>query len=236
MEQEISLMLSKDLQRDVQVEVFPKEVKLGDRERTYKMRAYCVTIAHDIHEEAKNLLLRENKYKGYKNIRFHLFGIWGDLTTSEVISFSKRHKARIKKMEHETVVKLLPIATLNGLYDCPEDLLLSQKTSDNKPLFYSVERFHKGHIVHYDSSHCSEAQKFLSNIGEMAWANIEFKNNDFQVLSKMKNISSQSTSYLNSLKQSLVEEPPPSKKIKPTKTTKPVEILPPSSPNASNTN
>ena len=54
----------------------------------------------------------------------------------------------------------------------------------------------KSNIVHYEKHRSMEAQKFLFNIGEMARANFQFQGDDFPVLSKMKDISSQSTSYI----------------------------------------
>ena len=209
-ERVINDFVASKLGSDTPIEVYRRQITLGSRETGGKItfKGFSVTVPKRAEKQVMNVLLRDNKFKGYANLRFHQFHRWGNMTHGELICLGRRHIANMKKLAKEFVTDFDPVESNEEDMSSPVQWFLTQKNSTNQPLFYLAEKTAKGMIVTYNQKDSSKALDFLHNIGSNASKTFVFNNTEFPSLGNSKYLGKSSHSYLSVLKHSLSKEAP----------------------------
>ena len=124
------------------IEFYQRQITLGSKENGGKLvfKGFSVTVPKRVKKQVMNIILRDNKYNGYVNLRFHQFHWWGNMTHGELLCLGRRHISNMKKLAKEFVSNFDPIEANDEAISSPAQWILSQKNKVKQPLFYSAEK------------------------------------------------------------------------------------------------
>lgn len=156
-----------------------------------------------------NILLRDNKYSGYANLRFYRFHKWENMTHRELQRLGRRHQSNLKKIANEFILNFDPVKVCKDSVASPAQWFLSKKIVPINRYFTPPKKTGKSMNISYNKKDTVEALDFFHNIGKNASDNFVFSNNEFPSLWNSKDFGAGSHSDLSALKKSSENEPPP---------------------------
>lgn len=145
-ERTINDFVAAKLGTNVPLEVYRRQITLGNKDNGGRLtfKGFCVTVPKRVEKQVTNILLRDNKYNGFINLRFRRFHRWGNMTHGELLSLGRRHTTNMGKLTKEFVSNFDPVDVYDNSIASPIHWVMSQKNIKRQPLFYSAEKNSKG--------------------------------------------------------------------------------------------
>ena len=199
------------------VRKIPTKIELGiqtvripsnqDSQQDYEFKGLVVYTNVGEEKQVTNALMsthsRQSMSTFYNVLKFVPMKTFAHLTTDHLQKIAKKNRDNLRKLKSDIVYNLDDLKPKTKDVVSPERWLLSIKSPSTKwPLFYSVEKFSRGHIVHYWDHLAEEAQTFLQNLGTNS--KTSFENKQDSIISTGRSTASpHSLNYAKALMQDI---------------------------------